>query len=147
MHRKGRILFSRCFAHVFEFRQKGDIFIVPSVFLFVGKKLGKRGRGEGGEDLLKGDLFIGDTNLGVGNVVKGGILYRCCAIFSLRGRILLKERPILLFVVDIFTRKGRKNFDIRLYFFFFFIVSQLFILSHFLQHYIGYLYFQFNRTI
>lgn len=72
MHRKGRILFSRCFAHVFEFRQKGDIFIVPSVFLFVGKKLGKRGRGEGEEDLLKGDLFIGDTNLGVGNVVKGG---------------------------------------------------------------------------
>lgn len=38
----------------------------------MGKKLGKRGRGEGGEDLLKGDLFIGDTNLGVGNVVKGG---------------------------------------------------------------------------
>lgn len=58
----------------------------------------------------------------------------------------MKERPILLFVVDIFTRKGRKNFDIHLYFFFFFIVSQLFILSHFLQHYIGYLYFQFNRT-
>lgn len=60
-------------SHTFSNFDKRGIFLLSRpYFCSWAKKLGKRGRGEGGEDLLKGDLFIGDTNLGVGNVVKGG---------------------------------------------------------------------------
>lgn len=57
---------------------------------------------EGWKDLLKGDLFIGDTNLGVGNVVKGGSFIVVAPYFRFSGRILSKGGPFY-YLLSIFS--------------------------------------------
>lgn len=110
----GEFLFSEFgiarWTRVLEFRQKEgeDIFIVPSRIFVRGQKnwvKGEREREreeEGWKDLLKGDLFIGDTNLGVGNVVKGGSFIVVAPYFRFSGRILSKGGPFY-YLLSIFS--------------------------------------------
>lgn len=51
---------------------------------------------------MKGDLFIGDTNLGVGNVVKGGSFIVVAPYFRFSGRILSKGGPFY-YLLSIFS--------------------------------------------
>lgn len=59
-------------SHTFSNFDKRGIFLLSRPYFCSWAKNWVNGGGEREEDLLKGDLFIGDTNLGVGNVVKGG---------------------------------------------------------------------------
>lgn len=79
---------------------------------------------------MKGDLFIGDTNLGVGNVVKGGSFIVVAPYFRFSGRILSKGGPFY-YLLSIFSlERGGKNFVgeagwwIFIFSFFFFFFSR-----------------------